>query len=199
MAALQQAMTQAVPVVRQLVALAALVLQAAQVLVPVAQQQAASAALAVYRRQSAVLQETDRIVALAAILQSIPVLQVTLQAERLQEVPVLQAVQVQRLAERQQADQAAQLVTLTAVLAALEVSLAPVEVLTAAQVLQAEIAAMSSRETVVVQVVIQAARVEIAETLYSLVAVEDKALTASKLVVRTKNQRSGQLQNQTKK
>ena len=69
----------------------------------------------------------------------------------------------------------------------------------AALVLQAEIGAMSSQETVVVQVVIQAARVEIAETLYSLVAVEDKALTASKLVVRTKNQRSGQLQNQTKK
>jgi hypothetical protein len=69
----------------------------------------------------------------------------------------------------------------------------------AALVLQAEIGAMSSQETVVVQVVIQAARVEISETLYSLVAVEDKALTASKLVVRTKNQRSGQLQNQTKK
>jgi hypothetical protein len=69
----------------------------------------------------------------------------------------------------------------------------------AALVLQAEIGAMSSQETVVVQAVIQAARVEISETLYSLVAVEDKALTASKLVARTKNQRSGQLQNQTKK
>ena len=69
----------------------------------------------------------------------------------------------------------------------------------AALVLQAEIGAMSSKETVVVQVVIQAAGVEISETLYSLVAVEDKALTASKLVARRKNQRSGQLQNQTKK
>jgi hypothetical protein len=69
----------------------------------------------------------------------------------------------------------------------------------AALVLQAEIGAMSSQETVVVQVVIQAARVEISETLYSLVAVEDKALTASKLVVRRKNPRSGQLQDHTKK
>jgi hypothetical protein len=196
---LRQATTQVVPVVRQLVAQAAQVLQAAQVRIPVAQQQAVSAVLVECRQQSVVLQETDRIVVLAAILQSIPVLQVTLQAERLQEAPEVRVVQVRRLAERQQADQAAQLVTLTAALAALAVSLAPAEVLTAAQVLQAEIAAMSSQETVVVQVVIQAARVEIAETLYSLVAVEDKALTASKLVVRTKNQRSGQLQNQTKK
>ena len=196
---LRQATTQVVPVVRQLVAQAAQVLQAAQVRVPVVQQQAVSAVLVECRQQSVVLQETDRIVVLAAILQSIPVLQVTLQAERLQEAPEVRAVQVQRLAERQQAGQAAQLVTLAAAQAAQAVSLAPVEVLTAAQVLQAEIAAMSSQETVAVQVVIQAAQVETVETLYSLVAVEDKALIASKLVARTKNERSGQLQNQTKK
>jgi hypothetical protein len=192
-------MTQVAPVVRRLVGQAALVLQAAQVLVLVGQLQAASVAQAVHRQQSAVLQETDRIVVLAVILRSIPALQVPLQVERPQEVPEVQVEQVQRLAERQQAVQAAQLAILAAAQAVQVVSLAPAEVLTEAQVLQAEIAAMSSRETVAVQVVIQAARVEIAETLYSLVAVEDKALTASKLVVRTKNQRSGQLPNQTKK
>ena len=76
-------------------------LQAAQVLVLVAQQRAASVAQAVYRQQSAVLQETDRIVVLAAILQSIPVLQELQLAERRQVLLAELAAQVRQLAVRQ--------------------------------------------------------------------------------------------------
>jgi hypothetical protein len=90
-------------------------------------------------------------------------------------VPVLQLAELQRLVL------VAQAAMLTVAQVLREEHLEVAEALTVAQVLQVARAETCLPVMEAVLKVIQAAQVEIAVTQYSTVAVEDKALTASKL------------------
>ena len=93
-------------------------------------------------------------------------------------VPLLQLAELQRLVLVVQA------VMLTVAQALWEEHREVAEALTVAQVLQVARAETCLLESVVMLQVIQAAQVEIVVTQYSTAAVEDKALTASKLAAK---------------
>ena len=105
-------------------------------------------------------------------------------AARLLQVLVVLVVAVLQLAELQRLVLVAQAVTLTVVQVLREEHREVAEALTVAQALQVARAETCLLESVVMLEVIQAAQVEIAVTQYSTAAVEDKALTASKLAAR---------------